>query len=208
MAATNAEAGERYTIRQKIFKIFGDSFHIYGEDGELVGYCRMKALRLREDLRFYTDESRETELFSMRARSILDFSTTYDVAFPSGEGLGSLRRKGMRSILRDEWMLFDEAGLQIGRVIEDSSGAAMVRRVVPLMAMLMPQRFHLEDADGGVVAVFRTHFNPFVYRLGVRVLRDDNQIDDLLILASACLIAAIEGRQGDGGGGAGLFSGN
>jgi len=64
---------ERFTIRQKVFKIFGAAFHIYDQSGNVIGYCKQKAFKLREDLRFYTDESLSSELFSMRARSILDF---------------------------------------------------------------------------------------------------------------------------------------
>jgi hypothetical protein len=45
------------------------------------------------------------------------------------------------------------------------------------------------------VARYRQHFNPFVQRLSIAVLRDDPQLDDLVILAAGCLVAAIEGRQ-------------
>ena len=75
-------AGESYTIRQKVFKIWGNAFHIYGADGSLAGYCRQKALKLKEDLRFYTDESMSAELFVIKARSVIDFGATYDVKLP------------------------------------------------------------------------------------------------------------------------------
>ncbi|MEL6328960.1 MAG: hypothetical protein AAFR38_04815 [Planctomycetota bacterium] len=208
MAVAGAQTGERYTIRQKIFKIFGNRFHIYGEGGELVGYCAQKAFRFREDIRFFTDESMGTELFSMKARTILDFSTTYDVALPTGETLGSLRRKGFKSMIRDEWMVFDESGADLGRIREDSTTAAVVRRLFEPAAMFMPQKFHVEDLSGASKAIFRTHFNPFVYRLGITVVEEDERFDDILILACACLIATIEGRQSGGSGGTGLFSGD
>jgi hypothetical protein len=34
-----------------------------------------------------------------------------------------------------------------------------------------------------------------VYRLGISPIREDEHLDDLLILAAGCLIAAMEGRQ-------------
>lgn len=208
MAVANTKAGERYTIRQKIFKVFGDSFEVFGEDGRLVGFCKQKFLRLREDIRLYTDRSCSTDLLAMKARSIMDFSTVYDVLPPGGGSLGSLRRKGLRSMVRDEWAIFDVDGVQTGTIAEDSMGLALMRRLIPLADAFSPQRFHVADDAGRTVAIFRTHFNPFVYRLGITVLEEDDRFDDLLILAAAVLIAAIEGRQSDGGSGTGMFSGD
>lgn len=202
------QPAEQYTIRQKVLVFLGASFHIFDASGRVIGFCRQKALRLREDIRVYADEARTNELFAMKARSILDFSTTYDITMPGDLTLGSLRRKGLSSLLRDEWTIFSPIGTQIGRIVEDSTGMALVRRFVPLGG-LIPQRFHVESAEGRTVAVFRTHFNPFVYRLGVAILDPrDERFDDILILAAAALIAAIEGRQSNDAGGTGLFSGD
>jgi len=207
-----SESGERYTIRQKIFAILGASFQVYGEQGELVAFCRQKAFKLKEDIRVYTDESKETELFSMKARSIIDFGATYDIALPDGQILASIRRKGLKSLLRDSWMVFNADGEQIAQLQEDSAGMAFMRRLLPIIAVISPQRFHLEPVQGGQptgfpIATFRTHFNLFVYRLGVTVHQDDEDLDDLVILAMGCLIAAIEGRQSNENSGSGLFSG-
>mgnify|MGYP006267824973 CR=1 FL=1 len=195
-----AAPGEKYTIRQKIFKIFGGTFEVFDAEGGLVATCRQKAFRLREDMRFYAGDDPSSELFSMRARSILDFSTTYDVRLPTGESLGSLRRKGLAStFVRDEWALFDpDETTQVGRLIEDSASMSMLRRYLPF-GNLVPQKFHLEDASGTTIAGLRTHFNPLVYRLGVSIESDHEHLDELFVLAAACLVAAIEGRQDNSG---------
>jgi len=195
MAFTPRE-GERYTIRRKILTILGASFHIYDGQGAVVGFCRQKAFKLREDLRIFTSEDRTEELIRMQARQVIDFGATYDVTLPSGEAIGSVRRKGLKSMFRDSWLVFDEQGRQIATLKEDSGGKAIVRRIHPLIAAMMPQQFHLtRDTDSTRLATFRTHFNPFVYRLGIAVHADDEVIDDLLILGTGCLLAAIEGRQ-------------
>ncbi len=51
----NIEPGEHYTIRRKVLKIFGAAFHIYDPHGNLAGYCKQKAFKLKEDIRIYTD---------------------------------------------------------------------------------------------------------------------------------------------------------
>lgn len=205
---------EKYTIRQKVFKIFGDAFYIYNADGSVAGFCKQKFMRLREDIRIYTGEDQQTELFRIKARSILDFSTSYDVLLPEGDAIGSLRRKGLKSMFRDEWAIFSIDDQQIGIIREDSVGLALVRRVIPVISYLAPQKFEVlpTGADSqpiaAAVATFRTHLALFVYKLGIAIHDEQNeQFDDLMILAAGCLIAAIEGRQGSESSGSGLFSG-
>lgn len=187
---------EQYTIRQKFFKIFGAGFHIYDGEGNLAGYCKQKAFKLREDLRIYTDEGMGTELIRIGTRSIIDFGAAYEVSLPTGESLGTVRRKGMKSFVRDSWMVFAPAGEQIATIEEDSQGKAIFRRVLGDYAFLMPQRFHLRTMEGEELAVYRTHFNIVVHKLGVRILREHPELDDLMVLAVGILLSAIEGRQG------------
>jgi hypothetical protein len=95
----------------------------------------------------------------------------------------------------------------IARIVEDSAGLAIMRRIFEPIAWLKPQRFHLELDNGVRIATFRTHFNPFVYLLGITIHKEHTGLDELVVLASGVLIAAIEGRQGNEGSGSGLFSG-
>ena len=192
-----AGPGELYTVRRKIFKIFGAAFHVYDATGALVGYCKQKAFKLKEDIRLYTDESCSTELLRLSARQVIDFGATYDVTTPSGQTAGSLRRKGLKSsFVRDEWVVFDDTGAQIATLREQGSIAPLVRRYVDNIAAFFPQRFEVvRERDGAHIATLRQHFNLFVYRLGVAVHEDDETLDDVMLLGAACLIAAIEGRQ-------------
>ena len=190
--------GEQYTVRRKVFKILGSAFHIYDTQGAVVGFCKQRALKLREDLRIYTDDSASKELLSLRARQVIDFGATYDVTLPTGEPLASFRRKGLKSsFLRDEWTVLSPSGTTLATLTEQGSIAPLVRRYGDNIAFLLPQRFHLvRAADGVHIATLRQHFNPLIYRLGVAVHADDPEMDELIILALTCLIAAIEGRQG------------
>lgn len=190
-----AESNEQYTIRRQFFKIFGAGFHVYDPQKQLVGYCKQKAFRIREDLRVYTDDSLSTELFRITTRSILDIAGTYQVLDPQGTPMGALKRKGLKSMIRDEWIVYDEKGQEVGMIREDSGLLAVLRRLHEAVAMFVPQKFQLTLNDGRELATFRTHFNPFIYRLGVAIHGEHHVLDDLMILAAGCLLAAIEGRQ-------------
>lgn len=188
---------EQYTIRAKVFDLV-PQFFIADQQGQMVGYCRQKLFRFKEEIVLYTDRTRESELLRIKARQIIDFGATYDVRLPNGQSIGSLRRKGLKStFVRDEWLVLDEQGGQIGTLQEDSTIRALLRRTIDAAAAFMPQKFHLRDMAGREIAIFRQHFNPFVFKLGIAVLEDHDQLDDLMLIAIGVLTAIIEGRQRD-----------
>jgi len=188
-------AAERYTLRAKVFDLV-PQFFIVDDQGNMVGYCRQKLFKFREEMILYTDRSRETELLRIKARHIIDFAATYDVKLPTGQVIGSLRRKGLKStFVRDEYVVFDEHNAQIATLQEDSAVRALIRRCIDNASIFMPQKLYLNDMSGRRIACFRQHFNPIVFRIGIAVLEEDEQLDDLMLIAISVLAAVIEGRQ-------------
>ncbi|WP_194858252.1 hypothetical protein [Myxococcus sp. AB056] len=183
----------RYMIRRKFFKLFGDAFHIYDEAGNLAFYSKLKAFKLKEDIRIYTDEEMREELLTIKARGILDFGMTYDVTdATTGERVGALRRKGLRSILRDQWLVLDANDQEVGKIEEDSMMLALVRR---FLTALIPQSFTGTIGLNQVLA-FHQRFNPFIQKIDLDFSMDtDRQLDRRFGIAAAVLMCAIEGRQ-------------
>ncbi len=190
---TNLFTSSQYLVRRKVLKILGAAFHIYEPDGRLAFYSQLKAFKLKEDIRLYTDESMSTEALVIKARQILDFSAAYDVIDPAtNEKVGALKRKGFKSILKDEWLIMDSADNEIGSIKEDSMVLALLRRFV---INLIPQSF--DGTIGGVkVCSFKQNFNPFVTKINIDFTPDTgNRLDRRLGMAAAVLLCAIEGRQ-------------
>lgn len=189
---STTRAATEFTIRRKVLTLLGAKFHIYDNNDNLIGFSKQKAFKLKEDIRLYTDESMSEERLRIAARKVIDISAAYDVVDSrSDQKLGALQRKGLKSMLRDEWVVLDENDNEIGTIREDSMGLALVRR---FLFNLIPQKFHLRDAGGTELALFHTHFNPFVHRMTVTVYPEAT-ISPYLILAGGLLLMAIEGRQ-------------
>ena len=130
----------KYLVRRKMFKLFGAAFHIYDPNGNVVFYSKQKAFKLKEDIRVYTGEDMQTEILTIRARNIIDFSSAYDVFDPiNNVKVGALKRKGMKSILKDEWIIMDAKDMEIGLIQEDSMSLALIRR---FLTNLVPQEYH------------------------------------------------------------------
>ena len=186
-----------YMVRQKVMKILGEEFHIYSDESmrSMIGYSKMAALKLKEDIRVYSDESKSTELLIIKQKGLLDFTGGFSIVDgQTGESLGTLRRKGMKSILRDSWILVDDKENVIGSLGEESGGLALVRRFIPYLTILFPQQFHL-GVNGSKGAVKYTQkMNPFVHKLTVSGVKSSG-VDPRIAAAAAVLLIAIEGKQ-------------
>src|SRR5574342_613083 len=117
---------QRYTLRRQVFALTG-KFRFYDPADNLLMFSEQSMFRLREDIRVYSDESKQAEVLTIKARQIIDFSAAYDVIdSATGQKAGVLRRKGIRSLLRDEWEVLDAQDQPIGALFEDSMGLAML----------------------------------------------------------------------------------
>ena len=188
-----AFAHESYLVRRKIFKLFGAAFHIYDPSGRVVFYSKMKAFKLKEDIRLYTGEDMQTEILRIQARQIIDFSAAYDVIDSTTSiKVGVLKRKGLKSILKDEWIIMDAEDKEIGFIKEDSRLLALIRR---FLTNLIPQKYHGE-LKGEQVCIFKQNFNPFVMKINLDFSMDKKGLlDRRLGIAGAVLLCAIEGKQ-------------
>lgn len=193
MGVTNPFRHTNYLLSKQILKLFGGSFRIYDPSGTLVLFASVKAFRLKEDIRLYTGEDKLNEVLVIQARQMLDISATYDVVDPvSGQAVGALRRRGLRSMLRDEWAILDAAGNEVGKIVEDSMVLALLRRFI---TALIPQNYH-GDMNGVPVFTFRQNFNPFTLKLHLDFSADmSGKLDRRLGIAAAVLIGAVEGRE-------------
>jgi hypothetical protein len=191
--ATDRFGHDLYLVRKKVFQIFGGAFHIYDPSGEVAFYSKLKAFKLKEDIRLYTGEDMRTEALIIQARSVIDFSAVYDVYDPAtNEHVGALKRKGLKSILKDEWMFLDSSDREIGLLKEDSMVLALVRR---FLTNLVPQTF-IGEINGVPSCEMKQRFNPFILKLDVDFSMDAaGLLDKRLGLAAAVLLCAIEGRQ-------------
>lgn len=182
-----------YLLKRQAIALTG-KFRFYDPAGRLVMFSEQKMFRLREDIRVYDAEDKSHEVLSIKARQIMDFSAAYDVVDTDmNQKVGVLRRKGLRSLLRDEWEVLDSNDRVIGQLFEDSIPLALLRRL--LLGSWLPQNYDL-TMDGTRVADLKQNFNLFRYELNLDFSMDTtHRLDRRVGIAAGILLAAVEGRQ-------------
>jgi hypothetical protein len=183
----------QYVLKKQVLALTG-IVRIYNPQDQLVLFSQQKIFKLKEDIRVYADETKNRELLNIQARQIIDFSAYYDVIDSQySTKVGGLRRKGFRSIVQDEWEVFDQQDKPLGILKEDSLKQALLRRF--LLGILVPQNF---DLNIGIerVADYKQRLQLFRYVIDIDFQMDTGEkLDRRLGIAAAILLATIEGRQ-------------
>jgi len=182
-----------YLLKRQAIALTG-KFRIYDPMENLVMFSEQKMFRWKEDIRVYGDEAKTREVLSIKARQIMDFSAAYDVVDTEmNHKVGALRRKGWRSLLRDEWEVLDENDNVKGLLFEDSMGLALLRRLV--VGSWLPQNYDITFGTTRV-ADLKQNFNLFRYELNLDFSMDvAHALDRRLGIAAGILLAAVEGKQ-------------
>ena len=90
--------------------------------GQPLAFVRQKKLAIKEDIRFFADESESEELFRIKARQIFEVRARYDVTTPAGERLGVLEKVFGRSLLRSTWRVLDAQEQEVATTHEKRAG--------------------------------------------------------------------------------------
>ncbi|MBN1571930.1 MAG: hypothetical protein JW984_01900 [Deltaproteobacteria bacterium] len=184
----------KFVARRKFFALAGQ---VYVNDGAggLVCYVRQKMFKLKEDITVYSDESQTMPILNIKARQIIDFAAAYDIVdSATGAKMGALKRKGLKSIIKDEWIIMDSTDNNIAVLKEESGLMAILSRLINLI----PQRYViLMGGSGQVVGTIRQRFNIFIHKFDIDFSMDPGaSLDRRLGMGAAILLLIIEGQQG------------
>src|SRR3954468_19409117 len=101
-----------------------------GSHGEPICFGEQKRFKFKEDIRFYTDDSKQHELMRIKARQRFDPRARYDVTDSTGARVGEIQKAFGESLLRSTYELYDAHGNPAAKATEKSLAVALFRRLV------------------------------------------------------------------------------
>jgi uncharacterized protein YxjI len=131
--------------------------------GRPVAFVRQKKMAIKEDIRFFADDSESEELFRIKARSLFDIGgARYDVTDADGAPIGVLEHAFKQSLFRSTWKVTDADGGEVMLAQERSLPMAIARRVidfVPDFGGLIPIPYNFDFLmDGSVIGHMNRKF--------------------------------------------------
>jgi len=199
---TDPFGGDRYVVKQLIRPMV-NLYEVYtaadGGDrpGERIAFVRQKRMALKEDLRAFSDDSEQHEVFRIKARSMMDIAGRYDVTDAGGTVLGTLAKVFGASLLRSTWRVLGPDEQERMTAQEASMPVAILRRVAGAVPYgeLLPIPYHFTFArDGTELGGLRR-----IYGLRDQYALDltgdaDRTVDRRLAIALAIGLDAFQAR--------------
>src|SRR5919107_629702 len=91
-----------------------------GNEGQRFAFVEQKRFKFKEDIRFFTDETKRVQILAIKARQRFDPAARYDITGPAGEKIGEIQKAFAKSLLRSTYLLFDAGGNQVCEARERS----------------------------------------------------------------------------------------
>jgi uncharacterized protein YxjI len=195
-----------FLLRQRIKLVINHyEFFLPGPDGspgEPLAFVEQKRFKFKEDIRFYTDESKTQELLRIKARQAFDPRATYDVTDDLGNKIGAIQKVFGASLLRSTYRILGKDGEELAITTEKSMPIALLRRAVGFIPYIdnisdwLPIPYHFVFKDGEKVIGQNTR-QTFKIRdnYTIDMTADPGRIlDRRLVLAIAVGMDALQAR--------------
>jgi len=179
----------RFRIKRNFWSVFERTFRVSTLDGQLIMLVKHPLLRFREEFMVYADEEQTAPLLVVKSRQIIAINFMFDIVDAvTGEPLGSVQKRGVRSLVRDRFLILDPAGNEIGMMEE--TGASILRRFLPILTSR-----HSVILNGREAARMRQIFRLFTKEFEIEIAQGVG--DPRFILACALLALMAEARRED-----------
>lgn len=187
------------------FKLLAIASQIYIRDanGSLLGYVKQKLLKLKEDINVFADESQTQHLFNIKADRILDFSANYRFTSANGQPIGSIRRRGMRSIFKAHYEISDASGNLVMEIHEENGWIKVVDALIgelPIVGMFTGYFFNpsyvVSDTNGTAVARVAKQPAFFEGKFQLSPLKTLAEQEEPLVLLSVLTMTLMERARG------------
>jgi uncharacterized protein YxjI len=181
--------GDRFTIEQVIRPMV--NLYRISAEGQPVAFVRQKRLKLKEEIRFFADESQTEELFRLDARQVLDVRGRFDVVASDGTPIAMLEKVFGASLLRSTWRVLSPDGGEIALAREQNQVVAILRRIQDTI----PLPYHFEIlSDGRKLGEVRRRFS-IRDRYDIDLSNDvERKLDRRAAIALAVALDALQRR--------------
>jgi len=165
-----------------------------GSEGALMAFAEQKRMKLKEEVIFFSDESKSRPVFSFKARQRLDVHAEHDVFDEYGRPLGWFSKQFGASLLRSTWNL-SAPGLQaVGQ--ERRLFIAILRRIwdfIPWIGDIwVPFVFHFDFVDTATGQTVLVSERQKAIRDRYDVTVPDPRLD---FRVAACMAVALDALQ-------------
>ena len=189
-------------LKFKITTLASD-FTITDRNENSLAYVRQKMFRLKEDVVVFNNESKSQENFRIRANQWIDFNASYAITDSFGENLGKIARKGMRSIWKATYNIFDQNDTQKYKVQEENAWVKVLDGMVgeiPIIGMFtgyfLNPSYIVHDNNGKEIYRLKKMPSFFGRKFQLDQINDIPDHEETLVVLSLMMMVLLERAKG------------
>ena len=189
-------------LKFKITTLASD-FTIIDRNENSLAYVRQKMFKLKEDVVVFNNESKSQENFRIKANQWIDFNASYTITDSFGKNLGKIARKGMRSIWKATYNIFDHNENQKYKVQEENAWVKVFDGIVsdiPIIGMFtgyfLNPSYIVHDNNGKEIYRLRKMPSFFGRKFQLDQLNDIADEEETLVVLSLMMMVLLERAKG------------
>ncbi|MCA0144440.1 hypothetical protein [Blastococcus sp. LR1] len=167
-----------------------------GTPGQLIAFAQQKRMKLKEEIVFFSDESKSRRVFSFKARQRLDVSAEHDVYDEYGTVIGYFSKEFGASLIRSTWNLSAPGVEAKGQ--ERNMTIAILRRIwgfIPYLGdVWVPFLFHFDFTDQRTGQIVLSSHKKIGFRDAYNVTVPNPQLDFRVAASMAVALDALQSR--------------
>lgn len=172
--------------------------------GRTVLYTKQKLLKFREHVEIFTDSTRSVKLAEIKANKVIDWSARYYATDTNGAPIGSVGRRGWRSIWKAHYEVFNPGDDQPDFSIKEENAWVKVADSffgdLPIIGMFSGYFFHpsylATRADGSSTMRLTKQAAFFEGRFQIDKLTDLTPREELNLFLSFLMLVLLERSRG------------
>lgn len=190
------------TFRFKIGTIAND-FVVKDSNDKTIAYVRQKMFKLKEAIMVYAKEDKKDLLYKINADRILDFNANYQFTNQDEEVLGRVGRRGMRSLWKASYEIYDNKNkieYAIGELNPWAKVGDALLGEVPILSLfagyLFNPKYGLTSPDGSLVAKLSKSPSFWGRKFELEKLGPLEEGDSERMILSLMMMLLLERRRG------------
>ena len=192
----------QYLLKRQVFALTG-KFRVFDPSGKLLLFSEQKMFKLKEDINIFADEGQTHLLYNIKADRVIDFSAKYNFRDAQGNSIGSIKRRGMRSIWKANYEVYDANDVQVFKISEESGWVKVMDALVgelPIVGMFTGYFFNpsyiIARMDDSPVARLKKQPAMFQGQFQLEPLAQFGGEDEVRVLLGALTMTLLERMRG------------
>jgi len=173
--------------------------------GQVVCFTKQKLFKFKEHVEIFTDKSKATLLAEIKTQKVIDWSARYHFTDAQGTDLGSVGRRGWRSIWRAHYEVFRPGDDKVDYSIREENAASKffdgLFGQIPVLGMATGYLFHPRYAatkTGGKITMRMTKKAAF-FEGKFEIEKLDQSLtshEELTLILSYLMMVLLERKRG------------